>query len=220
MECRKARYCLVASFDAPLDPATHKELSYHLKDCRKCRHEAFYYRELFAAEKQLDVLTPSDDFNDRLLAAIRLREARASWPQPESHPVRVRRRRWQLVFLPTVFAAAAVMSFFMFLPDQPAERLGTQVVATPAATAPAQQAPTTQLAQPRYVYGQARSTIPVHPRMAFRLHTPSSAEPGWEDPFATLLISSTLPVRDYRVRERTRYVLPVVSQTSSRDRIY
>jgi hypothetical protein len=223
MECRKARYYLVASFDGPLAEDTQESLSYHLKDCRACRHEAFYYRELFAAEKQIREETPSADFNERLVAAIRMREAQAAWPQTNALPERRNRRRWQLAWAPGLFATAAVLSFVYFSRTAP-----DPVPTTPvrvAATAPqeAEQIPASPrdfVVTVRYHYGKYDGQGSSRAPMLFRL--PQLPAPGETatDPFGHLVVSEQSPLYTPRPRQRTRYVLPVVSQTSTGERIY
>jgi hypothetical protein len=225
MECRKARYCLVASFDEPLNAADKKDLSYHLKDCRTCRHEAFYYRELFSAEKQMPDHAPSPQFNERLAAEIRLREARSAWP--ESTPEPRRRVRWSLVYVPALFAATAALGFFAFLPGQPTEQLQPVTVQT---TETALDIPVT-VSEPRLLEGtdvasEPRYIISVRDgnrtqNLIFQL--PGSAQTSFsthDDPFRSTLVLPTRPLQTVRTREQERYVLPVVSQASERERIY
>ena len=225
MDCRKARYCLVASFDDPLTPADKKDLSYHLKDCRTCRHEAFYYRELFSAEKQMFDHTPSDGFNERLAAEIRLREARSAWP--ESTPRLGRRIRWSLVYVPALFAATAAFGFFAFLPGQRAEQLQPVAVQTSESA----QAVPVDVGEPLlleggYVESEPRYIISVREgnrthRLIFYLPgSAQSALSSYDDPFRSTLVLPRGPLQTVRTREQERYILPVVSQASARERIY
>jgi hypothetical protein len=216
MDCRKARYFLVASFDQPLPEADQKNLAYHLKDCRACRHEAFYYRELFSAEKQVPVRQPRADFNERLLSEIRLREARSAWPAPAPEPSR-RRVRWALVYVPALFGAVAALSFFAFLPEQPAPTESSAgIVVAQRDPSPVPQA---QLDRPRYVPlprhdGQSASG------MMFEWPPVGNAQDAASDPFRALLVSQPSNPRIVRTRFQEQYVLPVVTQTVEHERIY
>jgi hypothetical protein len=226
MDCRKARYFLVASFDAPLAEAESKELSYHLKDCRACRHESFYYRELFSAEKQLPARLPAADFNERLLSEIRMREARSSWPAVE---VRRRPFRWSLVYVPALFGAAAAFSFLAFLPDPPAVRGGGETLATVAERPPSidpnlmfQQEPPTPAGtahRPRYVIMPRRES-PRLAGMMFEWPVESGSQLYAGDPFSSQFASQSASMQYVRARSLERYVLPVISQTTERDKIY
>lgn len=224
MDCRKARYFLVASFDASLTEAESKELSYHLKDCRACRHESFYYRELFSAEKQLPARLPALDFNERLLSEIRLRDARASWP---AAMVKRRPFRWPLVYVPALFGAVAAFSFFAFLPDPPAVSGGGEPLVSRSEQAPdpAQIPEGTVPLQardglrPRYVPTPRRES-PRLAGMIFELPAlgGSYVHPG--NPFSSQLTTRSASMQYVRARSLEHYVLPVVSQTTERDRIY
>jgi hypothetical protein len=228
MDCREARYFLVISFDGALDAETQKELGYHLKDCRACRHESFYYRELFSAERRLEVLRPSSDFNEKLITRIRLREAQASWPRRvDARPHTA--RRIGLVLVPSMFAAAAALTFMFFLP--PASQRTPEVAQHDAAPAPALDRaelndPAAAGAQagliPRYAYG---ATVPVRmqvPQGMFKIQVVGDGTP--ENAFARQISEAlrsyyqSLPT--YRSQERTNYVLPVLHQASSEERIY
>ena len=227
MDCRKARYFLVASFDAPLDEESRTSLSYHLKDCRVCRHEAFYYRELFSAKEQLKDLNPREDFNERLFAEIRVREAKAAWPQPV---VERPRRRWGLVLAPAVFAAAAAIGFVLSRPttEEPAGLQAyqrTQVEATRLTrvedhTGPAVQAVTPVSLRPRYANRALQSGHGTRPTLLFRFPAPSTSLQHVTDPFGAMVTSSRPPAWIMQPREQTRYVLPVVDQAGTRERIY
>lgn len=226
MVCRKARYFLVASFDQPLSEADQKELSYHLKDCRACRHESFYYRELFSAEKQVAVRQPGHDFNERLLSEIRLREARSAWPI-EAAPRR--RFRWPLVYVPALFGAVAAISFFAFLPQSPAPDDSLPPVAVANAPSPSPDVtldsalsppiPVTAALRPRYVLMPRHETSR---RTGMMFEWPLSDDPSAQagDPFLSQLVSQTARAQYVHTRPLERYVLPVVSQTIERDRIY
>lgn len=226
MDCRKARYFLVASFDEPLCEADSKDLSYHLKDCRDCRHESFYYRELFSAEKQLSVRLPATDFNDRLLSEIRLRDARAAWPVVRTRP---RTFRWSLVYVPALFGAAAAFSFFAFLPDQSAVTSGLEAFAAqgvhanepPLAVDPSPSAAVADALRPRYVLTPRREKAAQRLTgviFEWPLSDEDLARAG--NPFLSQLVSQSSPMQQVRARTLERYVLPVVSQTTERDRIY
>jgi hypothetical protein len=224
MDCRKARYCLVASFDAPLAEAEQKDLTYHLKDCRACRHEAFYYRELFAAEKQLETHTVTDGFNERLISKIRMHEATANWPESQRASKSSGRPRWQLVVAPALFAAAAAASFVFFLPEdaqQPHTAPPVAAVTPEMASPAAQNAALNDVAiLPRYRYGRATPATSLGTPSLFRLSpTTLSASPSI-DPFGQLVGSTPFSSSAYRARQRTRYLLPVVTQADSRERIY
>ena len=227
MDCRKARYFLIASFDGELDSDTKKSLSYHLKDCKKCRHEAFYYRELFSAKENLTELEPAADFNEKLVATIRLRDAQAQWPQPE--PTRTRARKWQFALVPPVFAAAAVAAFMVFSAetgvqnDQVPGGLAERSPQTNTATAPVEPAPVPASTEaPRYnVYGSPQ-LVQSQPSAMIR----NSARSALQDhPFASQMerlvgASQQDPLAAYRTRQRTRYVLPVVNNANVKERIY
>lgn len=223
MDCRKARYCLVASFDAPLAEADQKNLKYHLKDCRACRHEAFYYRELFAAEKQLEEYSVSDGFNERLISKIRMNEAKAHWPERHTSAGQSEGPRWQRVVAPVLFAAAAVFSFVFFMPDDV-----QKFDAAPEVTAPAME-PVPSVAQatrprmaaePRYRYGLINPVGTSSPQSLFRLSPSSLSNRRSSDPFRQLVDSRQFSSSDYRARLRTRYLLPVVTSATVRERIY
>jgi len=227
MDCRKARYFLVTSFDGALDAETQKDLGYHLKDCRACRHESFYYRELFSAERRLEELRPSSDFNEKLIARIRLREAQASWPRRvDARPHTA--RRFGFVLVPSMFAAAAVLTFIFFMPS--ANQRTPDLAQQDAAPAPgldrAEQNDLVAEAQaglvPRYAYG---ATVPVRmqvPQSMFKIQVVGDDTP--EDAFARQISEAlrsyyqSLPT--YRSQERTNYVLPVLHHASSEERIY
>lgn len=226
MDCRKARYFLVASFDAPLSEAESKDLSYHLKDCRACRHESFYYRELFSAEKQLPARLPAAEFNERLLSEIRLREARSSWPTVE---VKRRPFRWSLIYVPALFGAAAAFSFIAFLPDPPAVRPGGEPLATVAELAApidltlmsdrTAVLPAGDALRPRYMLVPRRET-PRFAGMIFELPALGGSYVHAGNPFSSQFASQSASMQYVRARSLERYVLPVVSQTTERDRIY
>jgi anti-sigma factor RsiW len=227
MDCRKARYFLVTSFDGALDAETQKELGYHLKDCRACRHESFYYRELFSAERQLEEIRPSSDFNEKVIAHIRLREAQAAWPR-RAETSSSRRRRFGLVLIPALFAAAAALTFMAVLPSAPdtnrevAQR-GTEPVqvqdrALPDGPAVAAEA----VPGPRYALGTG---VPVRmraPEGMIKIQVAGTDLP--EDAFARQIDEAlrsyyrSLPT--YRSLERTNYVLPVLDHARSQERIY
>lgn len=210
MDCQKARYFLVVSFDETPSDADRAELAFHLRDCRACRHESFYYRELFSAEKQIAVHHPRGDFNERLLAEVRLREARSAWPVAETP----RRFRWPLVYVPALFGAAALAGFLFFLPEQPSSTALTVVEPAPSVSQPIQAA----LERPRYVPSprirtQSKST------MMFEWPSPNQTEASG-DPFRPMLVSGGSNLRYMRPRSQEQYVLPVVTQMVERDRIY
>ena len=215
MDCRKARYFLVASFDAPLSEADQKELTYHLKDCRDCRHESFYYRELFSAEKQVPVRLPASDFNERLLSEIRLREARSAWPKaaPARKPL-----RWSLVYVPAVLGAAAAFTFFAYVPHPATDVALQEPLAT---TSQSLQLPAvTQVSEPvrpRYVPVYQPAT---NRRMGMIFELPAT---GWGgasgDPFGHVIILQPSPVQHVGARTHETYVYPVVTE-AERDRIY
>jgi len=211
MDCRKARYCLVVSFDETLSDDVRRDLSGHLKDCSACRHESFYYRELFSAKSQVSTRQPSGDFNERLVAEIRLREARSAWPV--AVPAR-RSFRWPLVYVPALFGAAAVASFLMFLPESPAP---VPVAAAPAvSTAP----PVVSVAErPRYVPVLRARRTPAS-TVIFEW-PPALGTSGYTgDPFRTVVAPGGSNLRNVRPRSLEQYVLPVVTRTVERDRIY
>lgn len=223
MDCRKARYCLVASFDSPLAEADQKDLKYHLKDCRACRHEAFYYRELFVAETQLEEYKVSDDFNDRLISRIRLNEARANWPEPHRSARPSRSRYWQRVVAPGLFAAAAVASFVFFLPEdaQISDHAPPVTASAPEATRSVSPATLPAMAtKPRYQYGLINPVTLRHTESLFRLSPYALSNRPSSDPFRQLVGAQKYSRLAYRARERTRYLLPVVTPTSARERIY
>jgi anti-sigma factor RsiW len=217
MDCRKARYCLVASFDDPLTEADKKDLSYHLKDCRACRHEAFYYRELFSAEKQLPDRAPHAGFNERLVAEIRLREARSAWPESTTRPER--RFRWSLVYVPALFAATAALGFFAFLPGPSPDQIQPVAVETSDQALPRLPEGVYAATEPRYSTSVRKGNRTQ--RLMFRM--PGSANPSFaahDNPFRSTLVLRTRALQTVRTREQERYVLPVVSQASQRERIY
>lgn len=213
MDCRKARYYLVVSFDETLSDDVRRDLSGHLKDCGACRHESFYYRELFSAEKQVSVRQPGSNFNERLVAEIRLREARSAWPEAEKARARPA-FRWPLVYVPALFGAAAIASFLMFLPESPAP--------VPVAAAPAVSAapPVVTVAErPRYVPVLRARRSPAS-TVIFEW-PPAAGTSGYTgDPFRTVMSSGGSNLRNVRPRSLEQYVLPVVTQTVERDRIY
>ena len=229
MDCRKARYFLVASFDAPLDEESRTSLSYHLKDCRACRHEAFYYRELFSAKEQLKDVNPREDFNERLLAEIRMREAKAAWPQPRSIVERPR-RRWGLVLAPAVFATAAAIGFVLSRPttedparvqaNQRAQAEATGLTRVEDNAGPAVQAVTPVMVRPRYANRALQSGRGMRATLWFRFPAPSASAQQVSDPFGAMVTSTRSPAWIMQPREQTRYVLPVVDQAGTRERIY
>lgn len=211
MDCRKARYCLVVSFDETLSDEDRRDLSYHLKDCRACRHESFYYRELFSAEKQMSVRQPGAHFNERLVAEIRLREARSAWPVTAEPR---RSFRWPLVYVPALFGAAAIVSFLMFLPEQPAPVPVAEVPsvsATPPIAAVAE--------RPRYVPVPRTRRAPAS-TVIFEWPPAVNSSGYAGDPFRTVVASGGSTIRTVRPRSLEQYVLPVVTQTVEHDRIY
>jgi hypothetical protein len=214
MDCRKARYYLVVSFDETLSADVARELSGHLKDCGACRHESFYYRELFSAEKQVSVRQPKADFNERLVAEIRLREAQSAWPEATPAPAR-RSFRWPLVYVPALFGAAAIASFLMFLPETPAP---VPVAAAPAVS-PAPPVVTTVAERPRYVPVLRARRSPAS-TVIFEWPPAVGSSGNSGDPFRNVLASGGSNLRNVRPRSLEQYVLPVVTQTVERDRIY
>lgn len=217
MDCRKARYYLVTSFDEPLDAETRKELSYHLKDCRRCRHEAFYYRELISAKENAPEPVLRGDFNERLIASIRLREAQASWPQTRI----AARRRWQWLAAPALFATAAAAAFLLFRAESAPDL--QPIAKTDEATVPeAAQLDKEPLARPKYIYG---GPLPRPGESeAWGRQAPVQTV-AFDHPFTRQMMDEMTRQRQsslvaYRVRELTRYVLPVVSNDSVSERIY
>jgi hypothetical protein len=213
MDCRKARYFLVVSFDETLPEQSQTELAHHLRGCRACRHESFYYRELFSAERQVPVRLPRENFNERLIAEIRLREARSAWP------VETPRRsfRWPLVYVPALFGAAAIAGFLFFLPEQPAP---SPVMIATTASAPASVGQVTaDPHRPRYVLVPRAARTPS---ATLLYEWPSDGRPTGAavDPFRRVLASEGSYLRNRRPRFSEQYVLPVVTQTVERDRIY
>jgi hypothetical protein len=227
MDCRKARYYLVTSFDGALDAETQKELGYHLKDCRACRHESFYYRELFSAERQLEELRPSSDFNEKLIARIRLHEAQSSWPHRAVSPPQPK-RRYGLALVPTLFAAAAALTFIFFLPSTPDRNPEiAQQTAEPVAASnrPVQRDLLTtgeSKSAPRYSYRAGAAMNMRAPEGMFKIQVAGNEVS--EDAFAHQIEEAlrsyygSLPA--YRLQERTNYVLPVLHHASSQERIY
>lgn len=229
MDCRKARYFLIASFDGELDGDTRKSLSYHLKDCKKCRHEAFYYRELFSAKENLTELAPANDFNEKLVATIRLREAQAAWPK--AAPSRKRSRKWQIALVPPVFVVAAAAAFMIFSTqtatdqaNQPVD-LAEQTVSTTQTTTPVPPDVTpTGAESPRYIVYGTPQLVHSQPSVIIRQNTPRSVL--LDHPFASQLeqlVNNQLqqdPLAAYRARQRTLYVLPVVNNAKPKEQIY
>jgi hypothetical protein len=231
MECRKARYYLVASFDGTLDPEVKKQLGYHLKDCRACRHESFYYRELFSAERQLEELQPGADFNAKLVARIRLREAQAAWPERAPHGARSRRSVW--VLAPGLFAAAAALAFVFLIgpaePEHAAQTPGTVDRALPAAqgTSTASVASTDGIidAIPRYAPGWSATARPRGTEEIFRVQYSEATDASMDDAFArpfeeALRSEFARSLPSYRSQERMNYVLPVLHHGDSQEHIY
>lgn len=226
MDCRKARYFLVVSFDGDLKEEERTTLSYHLKDCKKCRHEAFYYRELFSAKESLAPLIPSADFNERLMASIRLREAQAGWPaQPQTRRIS---RRWRLALVPPVFVAAAAAAFLIFTigardtaetPDLAVTTPNSATEVVPEATPLPEYVASS--VSPRYKFFRA----PVETRGArtYRIIDPSGAntmlpEHEFIDQLEQLVgLYQDAPLT---ARQRTQYVLPVVDNAQPKERIY
>lgn len=227
MDCRKARYCLVTSFDGELDAETKKELGYHLKDCRACRHESFYYRELFSAERHLEAFQPSPDFNEKVIASIRLREAQAAWPSRTPSSSRSR-RRFRLVLIPALFAAAAALTFMAVLPpsSEPNRPLAQHDLESAQGqdrvTAEASTAPAGTLPSPRYAFGAGLPVGMRAPEEMIKIQVAGDDLPA--DAFARQIDEAlrsyyhSLPT--YRSLERTNYVLPILHHASSQERIY
>lgn len=225
MDCRKARYFLIASFDGELDGDTRKALSYHLKDCKKCRHEAFYYRELFSAKENLPELAPSTEFNEKLVATIRLREAQAAWPKPADSKRRA--RKWQFALVPPVFVAAAAAAFLIFTSGPVSDQNQTPAEVASNAAQPAESvapaATHTGIDTPRYnPYGSIQF-VQTQPAVII----PRTSRPALLDhPFASQLeqlVTSQLqqdPLAAYRARQRTLYVLPKVTNAKPKEQIY
>jgi anti-sigma factor RsiW len=231
MDCRKARYYLVTSFDGPLDPEAKRQLGYHLKDCRACRHESFYYRELFSAEQQLDLLKPSSDFNERLVAQIRLREAQAAWPRRAPQPAR--KRSWALYLAPGLFTAAAAIAFVFFVEPMQSHRhtrtpesAGSVGSLSSVETTPIAALPDGRIERsPRYPLGATSAMQIQNPQEIYRVRYQASPDAPGDDAFARLVKEAlgsdyVLVLPNQRPQERTNYMLPVVRHGNSPEHVY
>jgi hypothetical protein len=87
MNCRKVRRCLFGYFKQELTTAETEEIKAHLTSCPGCAREAEEISRMnLCLERDLEILTPSPDFNERLMAKIHdlapereIREERSWW---------------------------------------------------------------------------------------------------------------------------------------------
>jgi hypothetical protein len=71
MNCRKVRLCLFSYFKDELPEELKTEIKLHLKDCPDCAREATEVERIATLVKEsLETLTPSPDFNQKLLSEI------------------------------------------------------------------------------------------------------------------------------------------------------
>jgi len=87
MNCRKVRRCLFGYFKQELTADEMEEVKAHLGSCAGCAREAEEISRMnLCLERDLEILTPSPDFNERLMAKIHdlapereIREERSWW---------------------------------------------------------------------------------------------------------------------------------------------
>jgi hypothetical protein len=71
MNCRKVRRCLFSYFKNELSEKEKAEIKLHLKGCPECAKEALEVERITSLVKDsLETLTPSPDFNQRLLSEV------------------------------------------------------------------------------------------------------------------------------------------------------
>ena len=87
MNCRKVRRCLFGYFKQELTATEMEEIKAHLTSCAGCAREAKEISQMnLCLERDLEILTPSPGFNEKLMAGIRdlapekeVREERSWW---------------------------------------------------------------------------------------------------------------------------------------------
>ena len=87
MNCRKVRRCLFGYFKQELTAHEMEQVKAHLDSCAGCASEAEEVLQMkLCIERDLETLTPSPDFNDKLMARIQdlasereVREERSWW---------------------------------------------------------------------------------------------------------------------------------------------
>ncbi len=71
MNCRKVRLCLFSYFKNELSEKEKAEIKFHLKGCSDCTKEALEVEKVTSlVRNSLEVLTPSPDFNQKLLSEV------------------------------------------------------------------------------------------------------------------------------------------------------
>lgn len=72
MNCRKVRRCLFGYFKKELTADQMEEVKAHLASCAGCAREAEEILQMnLCIQRDLEILTPSPDFNQKLMARIR-----------------------------------------------------------------------------------------------------------------------------------------------------
>jgi len=87
MNCRKGRRCLFGYFKQELTTDEMEEVKAHLASCAGCAGEGEEILQMnLCIERDLEILTPSPDFNEKLMARVRdlapereVREERSWW---------------------------------------------------------------------------------------------------------------------------------------------
>ncbi len=109
MNCRKVRQYLSSFYEKDLSEKIRKEIELHLKGCKRCAKQAEEHFELSEMVKNIRVLEPSKDFNEKLLAELE------KYPYPkeiaELKPQTLFPRRWAIA----VSAAVVILLSMIFL---------------------------------------------------------------------------------------------------------
>lgn len=116
MRCRKARSYLSAYCHDELSSRRRLTVSEHLLECKSCREEEAFFREMAATSVRLEPPPLPDDFNAKLLNRIaheRFAETRSKAYLPKSAPV----VRWGRLAPVLITACLAVFAFLSLVPD-------------------------------------------------------------------------------------------------------
>jgi hypothetical protein len=125
MNCRKVRRYLFGYFKQELTSDLMEQVKVHLKNCPECAREAEEIRAITCMVKDdLEVLAPSDDFNQKLLAKIQTLSAQMtprrerSWWQKLVHEIFPSiRLRWALAGA----AATVILAWAVVLIQKPSK---------------------------------------------------------------------------------------------------
>jgi hypothetical protein len=131
MNCRKVRRCLFGYFRQELAAEEMEEIKAHLNSCAGCAREAEEISQInLCLERDLETLTPSPDFDGKLMARIRalesekeVREERSWWHKLLHEFFPLIRLRWAVAGAVSVVVLAFAVMLTQKRPDVAPELL-------------------------------------------------------------------------------------------------